>query len=124
MANLNRVVISGNLVRDAQLRTTTNGTAVTSFTIAVNEKRRDGSKDVSYIDCVMFSDSLTQYLAKGRKVGATGRLRQSRWESDGQKRSRVEVIVDGVEFFDNGSREASSTETGSTVELYDEDIPF
>lgn len=114
MANLNRVVVSGNLTRDAQLRTTTGGTSILSFTVAVNERRKDGTEEASFLDCVMFnSERIATYLTKGRKVGISGRLRQSRWEQDGQKRSRVEIIADSVEFFDSGK-----------PALADEDIPF
>ena len=120
MANLNRVVISGNLTRDAQLKVTTGGTSVLTFTLAVNERRKDGSTDAYFFDCVMFgSDKIAHFLTKGRKVGISGRLRQNRWEQDGQKRSRVEIIADLVEFFDSGKQQQTSQ-----PDLYDEDIPF
>ena len=111
------------------LRTTTGGTSVLTFTVALNEKAKDGSKTTSYLDCVMFGgEALKPYLTRGRKVGVAGRLRQSRWESEGKHRSKVEIIADTVEFFDSGVAQQRDHQTeplsAQTVELYDQDIPF
>lgn len=129
MANLNKCIISGNLTRDAELRTTTGGTSVLTFTVAVTERAKDNSETVSFLDCVMFKrDGLKPYLTKGRKIGVTGRLRQSRWEREGQHRSKVEIIADAVEFFDSGVAQQRDHQAeplpAQTVELYDQDIPF
>ena len=73
-------------------------------------------------------DGLKPYLTKGRKIGVTGRLRQSRWEREGQHRSKVEIIADAVEFFDSGVAQQRDHQAeplpAQTVELYDQDIPF
>ena len=80
--NINRVIISGNLTRDPELRSTQSGMAVLSFGVAVNDR----------------ANSLAQYLSKGTKVSIEGKLRQEQWERDGQKHSKLKVIVDELEF--------------------------
>ncbi len=101
--DLNVVALVGRLVRDAELKYSQGGTAVLRFSIAVNRSRKnaDGSWDdeVNYFDCVYFgrnAGSVNQYLEKGRQVSIQGELRQSRWEQDGQTRSRVEVFVNNL----------------------------
>ena len=104
--SINRVVISGNLVRDAELRSLPSGNSVLSFGVAVNERRRnqqtgEWENTPSFVDCVLFgnrANALTAYLLKGAKVAVEGRLHWSSWEKDGQKRSKLEVYADEVEF--------------------------
>ena len=104
--SINRVTLSGNLTRDGELRTTGSGMAVLSFGMAVNERRRnpqtgDWDDYANFIDCVMFgsrAEGLANYLTKGTKVAIEGKLRWSQWERDGQKRSKIEVVVDEIEF--------------------------
>lgn len=104
--SINRVSLSGNLTRDPELRSTTSGSQVLSFGIAVNDRRRNAQgewEDVpNYVDCVVFgarAESLSRFLAKGQKIVLEGKLRWSQWERDGQKRSKLEVIVDNLDFF-------------------------
>ena len=104
--SINRVIISGNLTRDPELRSTQSGMAVLSFGVAVNDRRKNPSTGEwedypNFVDCTMFgarANSLAQYLSKGTKVSIEGKLRWSQWERDGQKRSKLEVIVDELEF--------------------------
>ena len=104
--SINRVVISGNLTRDPDLRRTQSGMAILSLRIAGNDRRKNQQTGEwedypNYIDCVVFgtrAESLNNYLSKGSKVGIDGKLRWSEWERDGQKRSKIEVIVDDLEF--------------------------
>ena len=104
--SINRVIISGNLTRDPELRNTQSGMAVLSFGVAVNDRRKNPSTGEwedypNFVDCTMFgarADSLSRYLSKGTKVSIEGKLRWSQWERDGQKRSKLEVIVDELEF--------------------------
>lgn len=132
MRNLNHVTLSGNLTRNAELRTTAGGTAALNFGIAVNESRKDTSTgkwvdEPNFIDCVIFGnrgDSIAQYMEKGTKVSLVGRLHQSTWETkDGQKRSKIEVIVDGIEFMTRGEGK-QQVEQQENAEFYDADIPF
>ena len=103
--SINRVVISGNLTRDPELRRTQSGMAILNIGVAVNDRRRNQQTGewedyANYIDCVLFgnrAESLSNILTKGMKVAIEGKLRWSQWERDGQKRSKIEVIVDEVD---------------------------
>lgn len=105
MSNINRVIISGRLTRDPEVRATAGGTTVMGLGVAVNDRRRNQQTGqwedyTNYIDCTMFgnrAESLSKILAKGMLVCIEGRLRWSSWERDGQKRSKIEVIVDEIE---------------------------
>lgn len=132
-SNINSVVVSGHLTRDPELRSTAGGTAVMGFGIAVNERVKDRSGEwadrASFFDVTMFGSravGLTRYLAKGMKVTLSGRLKQSRWESDGHKRSKVEIVADDVELPPKPGQapqnDVPHMDSGSAA--YDEDIPF
>ena len=103
---INKVFLSGNLTRDPELRATASGTQVLEFGLAVNERVRNQQTDVweeraNFFSCIVFgrrAEALSRYLAKGAKVSIEGLLRYSSWERDGVKRSKVEVIVDELEF--------------------------
>lgn len=104
--SINRVTISGNLTCDAELRQTASGMAVLGFSVAVNDRRKnqqtgEWEDSPNFIDCVMFGNrakSVSRFLSKGSKVAIEGKLRWSQWERDGQRRSKIEVIVDEIEF--------------------------
>lgn len=104
-SNINRVTLSGRLTQDATIRQTPGGTQILSFGIAVNDRRKNPQtgewEDVpNFIDCIIFGtrgQALMQYLTKGQKIALEGKLRWSSWEKDGQRRSKIEVIVDEVE---------------------------
>jgi len=108
-ANINRVVLVGNLTKDPELRHTGGGTPVCSLRIAVNGRRRDESGQwadkPNYFSVSVFgnqAESCAQYLAKGRPVAIDGRLDWREWEKDGVKREAVEIVADSVQFL--GSR--------------------
>ncbi len=124
MSSFNKVILMGHLVRDPELRATGGGTNVGSFTLAINNRGKDGKESVSYIDCVAFgkqADFAKEYLTKGMPILIEGRLQQSRWEQEGQKRSKVEVIVQAVTFVGPKKNGDSAPETS---EPPDEDIPY
>ncbi len=106
IVSINRVNITGNLTRDPELRATSGGTQVLHLGVAVNDRRRNPQTGnwedyPNFIDCVMFgtrAEAISRYLSKGTKVAIEGRLRYSSWERDGQKRSKIEVVVDEIEF--------------------------
>lgn len=108
--SINKVVISGNLTRDPELRQTANGFPVLGFGVAVNDRRRNQQTGEwedypNFIDCTMFgsrAESVSRFLSKGSKVAIEGKLRWSQWERDGQKRSKIEVVVDEIEFMSRG----------------------
>jgi single-strand DNA-binding protein len=105
-ANINRVVLVGNLTRDPELRHTPSGTAVCSLRLAVNSRRKDQTgqwvEKPNYFDVTVWGqqgENCAQYLAKGRPVGVDGRLDWREWDAqDGTKRQAVEVIADSVQF--------------------------
>ena len=104
--SINRVIISGNLTRDPELRATAGGMQVMSLGVAVNDRRRNQQTGEwedypNFVDCTMFgtrAESIARFLSKGTKVAIEGKLRWSQWERDGQKRSKLEVVVDDLEF--------------------------
>ena len=106
MTSFNKVILLGNLTRDPEVRYTPNGVAVASFALAVNRKYKQGEEtkdEVSYIDIVVFgkqAESCGQYINKGDSVLIDGRLQQRRWDDKdtGQKRSKVEVVAQSVNF--------------------------
>lgn len=147
--SINRVCVTGNLTRDPELRATQSGSQVLSFGIAVNDRRKNPSTGEwedypNFVDCTMFgtrSEKIANYIAKGSKVAIDGKLRYSRWEKDGERRSKLEVIVDEIEFMsrrDEHGCAVISTPTPAPVQpaatrkaapvaaadVYDEDIPF
>ena len=142
--SINRVSITGNLTRDPELRVTAGGTQVLSFGVAVNDRRRNTQTGEwedypNFVDCTMFgtrAEAVSRFLAKGNKVAIEGKLRYSSWEKDGQRRSKLEVIVDEIEFM--SQRQGAAVPAAApvstpapapaavppSVDLYDEDIPF
>ncbi len=158
--SINRVNISGNLTRDPELRVTGSGTSILSFGVAVNDRRRNPQSGEwedypNFVDCVVFgarAEPLSRFLSKGAKVAVEGKLRYSSWETkDGQKRSKLEVVVDEVEFLSSRNQQggapafqqgqpapayaapapaapqpayAAPVQTPPSADVYDEDIPF
>jgi single-strand DNA-binding protein len=110
--NINRVVITGNLTRDPELRSTNNGTSVCGLRVAVNTRRKDPSTGewtdkANYFDVTVWGaqgENCAQYLQKGRPVAVDGRLEWREWEDKaGNKRQSIDIIADSVQFL--GSRE-------------------
>jgi single-strand DNA-binding protein len=135
--SINRVMISGNLTRDPELRATAGGTSVLNFGVAVNDRRKnqqtgEWEEYANFINCVMFgkrADALAQYLTKGLKVAIEGKLSYSQWESQqGEKRSKVEVLVDEIEFMSSrgeGGGGGRTFEAPQAADLpSDDEIPF
>lgn len=105
--SINIVSISGNLTRDAELKTTTSGTPVLTGSVAVNERVKQGDQwtdKPNFVDWALFgprAEKIAGYLTKGTKVAITGRLSYSSWtdKQTNQKRSKLEVVVTEIEFF-------------------------
>lgn len=138
--SINKVVISGNIGGEPVLRQTAGGNQVLSFSVAVNDRYKDEGgewKDrPNWVGCTMFGNraaSLSRFLAKGTKVAIEGKLRWSQWETqDGGKRSKLEVVVDELEFMsrnENGSQ-GQAYGRGEVIQPametvpYDDEIPF
>jgi single-strand DNA-binding protein len=123
--NINRVVITGNLTRDPELRSTPGGTSVCSLRVAVNSRRKDESGNwvdkPNYFDVTVWGaqgENCAQYLAKGRPVAVDGRLNWREWEAkEGGKRQTVDIIADSVQFL--GSRDAAQGGNG----VVESDLP-
>jgi len=120
MANINRVVLVGNLTRDPELRHTPSGTAVCSLRLAVNTRRKDESGQwtdkPNYFDVTVWGaqgENCANYLSKGRPVAIEGRLEWREWEaSDGSgKRQATEIVANSVQFL--GSRDGGGGNGGS-----------
>jgi single-strand DNA-binding protein len=100
-----RAILTGNLTRDAELRHGQTGTPVLNFSVAVNQREKQGENWVdraSFFDCVMFgnrAEAIAGYLLKGTSVAVDARLWQDRWEKDGRKGSKVMFRVDEVQWF-------------------------
>ena len=110
MRGFSKAIITGNLTRDPELRSTPSGSSVCGFSVAVNRVFRDSNgnqqEDVSFIDCSAWGklgEMISQYAKKGSSVLVSGRLDQRSWEdkNSGQKRSRVEVVVEDFNFLSN-----------------------
>ena len=118
---INRVVLVGRLTRDPELRRTNNGTAVASFTVAVDNRTKDaaGNRTTSFIPCTVWNqqaENAARFVHKGSLVGVEGRLNQRSYDSkDGRKVSVIEVICDSVQFLERKDENAS----GSMSQDYD-----
>lgn len=127
--SINRVTISGNLGRDPELRVTKSGTQVLSFSVCVNDRRKNQSGEwedaPNWLDVTMFgqrAESVSRYLGKGSHVTVAGKLRQRTWQTDdGQKRSKVEIVCEDIDF--SGTKRAEREEEPQG-DMYDADIPF
>ena len=147
--SINRVIVSGNLTRNPELRSTASGMAVLGFGIAVNDRRKNSQTGEwedypNFVDCTMFGErakAVFRLLSKGSMVALEGKLRWSQWERDGQKRSKLEIVVDEIEFMtarnDGGSAATQSAAPAmpmqmaapmpvveAPVSIYDGDVPF
>ncbi len=104
----NKVILMGNLTKDPELRYSAQGTPIGTFRLAVNSRVKQGGEykdETLFIDVVVFgkqAELAGQYLSKGRPVLVEGRLRERSWETDGQKRSKMEVLAQSVRFLGGG----------------------
>lgn len=143
--SINKVVITGNLTRDPELRETPSGFQVLSFGVAVNDRRRNPQTQqwedyANFVDCTMFGNraaSVSRFLSKGSKVAIEGKLRWSQWQAqDGSKRSKLEVVVDEIEFMTSrdGGQQPQYQQQPQQYQpqpqyqpqavVYDDEIPF
>ena len=134
---LNKIILMGRLTRDPELRKTGNGTAVTSFTLAVDRdfKSQSGEKETDFIDVVAWrstAEFVFKYFSKGRMAVVEGRLQIRDWtDKDGNKRRSAEVVADNVYFGDSKRTESDTTKpaepSGDFQEVPDEEkgeLPF
>lgn len=144
MAYLNRVFLIGNLTRDPEFRVTPKGTSTASFGLAVNRQYRDESgaarDETTFVDIEAWGkqgELVSKYLTKGSPCMVEGRLRLDSWEdkTTGQKRSRIKVVAENVQFLGRGERaqgeqqapqQQRAAETAATDKqpAAEEDVPF
>jgi single-strand DNA-binding protein len=136
LSDLNSVFLIGRLTRDADLKYTAGRTAVSKFSIAVNERRKSDDQwkeTAGFFDVILWGqlgESLSRYLTKGKQIAVTGRLTQERWEQDGQNRSRVVVTASMVQLLggSSGSGDSGQADRPSAPPPdkggFADDIPF
>ena len=148
---MNRVVLVGRLTKDPELRTTSNGTSQTRFTLAVNRRtsNQDGQREADFISCVAWrgtAEAIAKYLKKGRELAVEGRIQTGSYDAqDGTKRYTTDVVVDNFTFIGSGSNSNTTSDFnsdssndiattdisedpfkdfGNEVALSDDDLPF
>ena len=110
---MNKAILVGNLTKDPELRTTSGGIAVTTFTVAVSRryKSQDGQQQADFINCVAWRSSaefIAKYFAKGSKIGIVGSIQTRTYDDqNGQRRYVTEVVVDEAEFVTSKSQNPS-----------------
>ena len=119
----NKVILIGNLTKDPELRYTPQGTPVCTLRIASTTRFKSGDSmkdETLFINVVVWGkqgETVAQHLSKGRSVLVEGRLQERRWETDGQQKSRFEVVAQGVRFLGGRKEEGSAHETPSAEDF-------
>lgn len=120
MRGFSKAIITGNITRDPEMRSTNAGSGVCSFSVAVNRTYRDASgnskEEVSFLDCSAWGktgETIAKYAKKGNAILVSGRLSQRSWEDKtGNKRSSVEIVVEDFNFLGNGNRDGEAANYG------------
>lgn len=134
---INNVTITGRLTKDVDLRYTQSGTAVASFTLAVNRQfKKEGQPDVDFINCVMWAKSaetLANHTSKGSLIGVTGRLQVRNYDNkEGVKVYVTEVVAENFTFLESKKDQAEQQQgkpkdkfsNSSQIDVSDTDLPF
>lgn len=116
MANdMNMVALLGRLTRDPEISYTNSGLAILNMSLAVNKRKKSGDSwvdDVSFFDVAAYgktAENLNKYLMKGKQIAVKGELRQSRWEKDGQKHSKIYIAAESIQMLADPQGQGSST---------------
>jgi len=125
--SINQVILMGRLTRDPEVRTTSTGKTITSFSIAVDRQSQDDSADFFNVTAwEKLGELVSQYLSKGRRCLVQGRLRQDSWEDKetGKKQSRIEVVATDVTFLDGpaGSGDGGSAPRAPSASKKSDDV--
>ncbi len=127
---LNHISIMGRLTRDPELRRTASGTAVASFTVAVERdlKPKEGERETDFIDCVAWrgtGEFVSKYFAKGQMIVVSGRLQIRSWtDNDGNKRRTAEVVADSCYFGESKKAESNEPTQGGGYNPPNEYAPY
>jgi single-strand DNA-binding protein len=137
-SSFNKVILVGNVTRDIELRYIPSGTAVADIGLAINERVKKGEtwqEETCYVECTAFgrtAEVANEYASKGSPLLIEGRLRFSSWEKDGQKRSKLTVLIDKLQLLgsksDRQERPAEPVSAGVTEgeadPFEDQEVPF
>lgn len=142
MASFNRVILMGNMTRDVELKYTPGGTAVTDIGLAVNDRRKNAQgewvDETTFVDVTLWgrtAELAGEYLGKGSPLLVEGRLKLDTWETDGQKRSKLRVVCDRMQFVggtregggggrtSSGNAPGGNSATGESSQAYDSAPP-
>ena len=135
MASFNKVILLGNLTRDPEMKMTPSGQPICKFGLAVNRTYtgQDGQKkeEVTFVDVDAFgkqAETIGKYVTKGRQLFVEGRLKLDSWEKNGEKRSRLSVVLESFQFMDGGKDKESAapapTPTPRNDFAADDSAPF
>lgn len=119
--DINQVTLVGRLTRECELKYTSGGMAICNFSVAVNRRKRSGEQwvdEVDFFDVSYFgkaAEAVSKYLTKGKQVALQGELRQDRWEKDGQRHSKVNVVANNVQLLGGGVGEGSEQRASGTA---------
>ena len=117
-ADINHIMIIGRLTRDADLKYTSGGFAISNFSIAVNRRRKNGDQwieEANFFEINLYgksAESLKPDLVKGKQVAVDGELRQDRWEQDGQPRSKVVIVANNVQLLGGNAGSSGASPAG------------
>jgi single-strand DNA-binding protein len=133
MASINTVAMVGHLTRDAELKYTNSGTAIVKFSLALNRRKKVGDSwqdEAHFFDVTMMgkaAEGVHKFLSKGKQVAISGELRQERWESDGQPRSKVSIFAFSLQLLGSAqgeTRRNPDPDMGGAESDFEDDIPF
>ncbi len=128
MPNLNRVMLMGNLTRDIELKYTAGNQALANIGLAINRKYKTAAgeerEEVTFVDCEAWgkqAEVLAKYLSKGKPLYIEGRLKLDQWEKEGQKHSKLRVVLEGFQFIDSKGGGGSGGAGGGSDTSYSQD---
>lgn len=129
MADINSVVLVGRLTRNAELKYTNTGMAISKISLAINRRWKKDDQwvdEVNYFDVTIWgktAESLQPYLLKGKQIGVEGELRQSRWEQDGKTHSKVEINANNVQLLGGGGKGEGMSQAYKAPETFTNNAP-
>ena len=127
---MNKVILIGRVTKDIELKTTTSGKSVATFTLAVNRdyKNADGNYDADFINCVAYeqrAETISKYVRKGDKFGVIGKINTRTYDrQDGSKAYITEVIVESFEFLESKKDKSVDVEVDDFEPVDIDDLPF
>ena len=126
---MNKSILIGRVTKDIELKSTTSGKYVCTFTLAVNRdyKNADGNYDADFINCVAYgqqAETISKFVNKGDKFGVIGKIATRNYEKDGSKVYVTEIIVESFDFLESKKDKPTEDASTDTFEPYDDDLPF